>query len=70
MEAMSGKMEVNKTFRMDENFSNWLSRQVLDLDCTLSDLIRTSLLLATPLIQQCPRLLRTITLDDYRNQQD
>lgn len=62
--------EISKTFRMDETFATWLSKSVVDLDCSLSELIRTSLLLSVPLIRQCPSLTRRIDLEDFKSQQD
>ena len=62
--------EVSKTFRMDEAFSTWLSKSVVDLDCSLSELIRTSLILAVPLIKACPSIMRRIDLEDFKSQQD
>ena len=62
--------EVSKTFRMDEACSSWLSKSVMDLDCSLSDLIRTSLILAVPLIKVCPAIMRRIDLEDFKSQQD
>jgi hypothetical protein len=68
---MGGKMDISKTFRMSEDFADWLAKQVFDLDTDLASLIRTSLLLSVPLIRECPSLLEgRITLTDFKRQQD
>ncbi len=64
------KKEMPKTFRVDEDFERWMSRTVTDLDCTLSDLILTALLIAVPLIKECPSMLRRIALSDLKSQSD
>lgn len=64
------KKELPKTFRVDEDFESWMNRAVTDLDCTLSDLVRTALLLSVPLIKECPSILRRITLEDLKSQSD
>ncbi len=70
VKAMSSKKEIPKTFRIDEDFEKWMSRTVSDLDCSLSELIRTSLLLAVPQIKACPSMLRRLALEDFRSQSE
>lgn len=68
---MGGKMEISKSFRMDELFADWLSRQIFELDCDLATLVRTSLILAVPLIRDCPSFLDgRVTLSDFQSQQN
>lgn len=64
------KKEIPKTFRVDEDFDRWMSRTVTDLDCNLSDLVRTALLIAVPLIQECPSIMRMLALQDFKSQSD
>lgn len=64
------KRDVTKNFRIDEDFEKWLGQQLTDLDCSLSDLIRTSLLLAVGQVRDNPSLIRMVSLDQLRSQQD
>lgn len=64
------KKEVPKTFRIDEDFDQWVSKVCTDLDLNLSDLVRTALVLAVPFIKECPTIVRRITLDDLKSQSD
>ena len=65
-----GKRDITKNFRIDEEFEGWLGKQLTELDCSLSDLIRTSVLLAIGQLKENPSLLRLITLEQLRSQQD
>jgi hypothetical protein len=53
-------------FKVTTDFRQWLSEHQLHLDCTASELIRTSLLLAVPQIRANPALLRLVTLEQTR----
>ena len=64
------KKETNKNFRVDEDFEAWLGRLMIDLDCSLSDLIRTSLLLSAGQLRDNPALLRLVTLDQLKSMQN
>jgi hypothetical protein len=61
------KKDIIKNFKIDEDFERWLCSQVLDLDCSLSELIRTSLLLSVPLIRDNPSLIRMIALEQFKS---
>jgi hypothetical protein len=65
-----GKRDITKNFRVDDEFETWLGRQLVELDCSLSDLIRTSILLAIGQLKENPSLLRMISLEQMRSQQD
>ncbi len=69
-EGKMPKKEIPKTFRIDEDFEAWLSKVIMDLDCNLSELVRTALLLSVPIIRNCPSMLRRIALEDFRSQSD
>ena len=62
------KKESLKNFRVDEDFDRWLGGILIDLDCNLSELIRTSLLLSVPVIKSNPALIRMISLDQFKSQ--
>lgn len=62
------KKDITKNFKIDDDFEQWLCSQVLDLDCSLSELIRISILLAVPLIRANPALLRMVTLEQFKGQ--
>ena len=64
------KRDITKNFRIDEEFEEWIGRQLTDLDCSLSDFIRTALLLASGQIKENPSLLRMISLEQLKSQQD
>ena len=64
------KRDITKNFRIDEEFEDWLGHQLTELDCSLSDLIRTSLILAVGQLRDNPALLKMINLDQLRSQQD
>lgn len=70
MNFMTLKKEISKTFRMDEDFEQWLGKVVSDLDCSVSDLIRVALILAVPIIKEYPYMIRILPLNDLGNQQD
>jgi hypothetical protein len=63
---MAPKKEVSKTFRMDEDLERWVGKAVSDLDCSLSDLIRISVLLAVPIIKEYPYMIKILPLNDLR----
>lgn len=63
------KKEINKNFRVDEEFESWLGRLMQDLDCSLSELIRTSLLLASGQLRDNPALMRLVSLEQLKSQQ-
>ena len=63
------KKEINKNFRIDEEFALWLGQFMLDVDCSLSEVIRTSLLLAYGQIMANPALLRLVTLEQVKGLQ-
>jgi hypothetical protein len=65
-----GKRDITKNFRIDDEFECWLGKQLVELDCSLSDLIRTSILLAIGQLKENPSLLRMISLEQLRSQQD
>jgi hypothetical protein len=50
--AMRGKMDINKTFRTDEEFSAFLGRALMDTGLSLADLIRISLPIALPVVRK------------------
>ena len=66
----AGKLETNKTFRVDEQFENWIGKQLVETGLSLSDFIRTSLLLAAPLIRENPNMIKVITESFFDRQQD
>jgi hypothetical protein len=71
LEAAEGEpMEPGKlkNFRVKEDFEKWMNEALSDLDCNLSDLIRTSLLLAVPIIKSCPSIIKRISLEDFTKQ--
>lgn len=51
-------------FRMDEDLERWVGEVALDLDCSLSDLIRISVLLAVPIIKEYPYMIKILPLND------
>lgn len=64
---MAKTTDSPKTFKVTEDFEAWLAKQVVDLDCSLSELVRTSLLLSVPLIKANPALLKMITLEQFKS---
>ena len=73
---MRGKMDINKTFRADEEFSEFLGRALLDTGLSLADLIRISVPIALPVIRSLCRstdsaaLAQTVADAMLRRQQD
>lgn len=65
-----GKKEINKTFRMDDDMERWVGKQLTELDCSLSEFIRASLILAAGQLRENPALLRMVSLDQLKSQQD
>lgn len=65
-----GKKDINKNFRVDDEEEAWIGRLMQDLDCSLTDLVRTSLFLASGQLRDNPALLRLVTLDQLKSQQN
>lgn len=61
---MGSKKDVNRTLRIDEKTDEFLVQLAGKLDCSVSQLIRASVLLGSPLLMACPSLLNKVDLDD------
>jgi hypothetical protein len=58
------KMDITKTFKVDEEFEQYLSKLVVDLDWTLSSVIRQSIIIAAPFLRVHPRHALSIGLPE------
>lgn len=73
---MRGKMDINKTFRTDEEFSSFLGRALIETGLSLADLIRISLPIALPVVRKLceatnsKSLAETVSDAMIKNQQD
>ncbi|HAA04571.1 MAG TPA: hypothetical protein DCE18_14595 [Syntrophobacteraceae bacterium] len=61
---MAKKQDTPKNFKVTDDMECWLGKAVADLDCTLTDLVTTSLLIAIPFIRQNPSVLKTVTIEE------
>lgn len=57
------KADIVKNFRITEEMDTFLGRVVTSLDCSLSEFIRASILLAAPQIMANPHFLKSVTLE-------
>jgi len=64
---MAGKKEKSITFKCDDDFDAWLSREVREADISASTFIRQALLLAAPQIKAI-RGLDRLSLEDIKPQ--
>jgi hypothetical protein len=71
---MTGKKEHNKTFRFDDEFSEFLRHATFDTGLSLADLIRISIPIAFPtVLKLCnidQSLAETVSNAMLKNQQD
>jgi hypothetical protein len=65
---MSGKKETLHNFKSCDEFATWLSRAVLNLDRSKSDVIRCCILLALPTVCTNPSLIDHVRLEDINKQ--
>jgi hypothetical protein len=59
------KKEINRSVRLDDRTDRYIQSVCADLDCSFSELVRSSILLASPLLLRGPALMR-LTLDDFQ----
>lgn len=58
------KKEIQRTARFDEATDNFVRVICADLDCSFSELARAALIIASPQIKACRRLLRVSVEED------
>jgi len=58
-----GKKDVNRTLRVDANTEAFMVQIAGKLDCSVSQLIRASVIVGSPLLVACPSLIKRIDLD-------
>jgi len=64
-----GKMTITRTFKIDEEFDNYLGQLARQLsDYSVSEIIRQSVLIAGPFLQQHPDCGKRIGIPEQRQQ--
>jgi hypothetical protein len=58
-------LDSSVTFKCDEDFRAWLARESMELDKSVSELVRSALILAVPQIKAI-RGLDRVCLEDIR----
>lgn len=62
------KMDNQLNFKADDRLADWIGKATVTLDCSLSELIRASLMLSVPTIKKNPILLKVLSLDKTESQ--
>ena len=65
-DADVAKKETTRTVRLDDSLDRMAQDACASLDCSFSDLVRAAIMLSTPLLRECPPLLRRIAPDDFK----
>jgi hypothetical protein len=64
---VSSKKEVTRSIRLDEDLDRFVQEAGAELDCSFSELVRSCILIGTPLLIRCPSLMRRLSLDDFKS---
>ncbi|HAA03636.1 MAG TPA: hypothetical protein DCE18_09720 [Syntrophobacteraceae bacterium] len=54
----SKTVETPKTFKVTPEFETWLGRALLDIGCSLTDLVKTCLILSVPSVTAKPSIVQ------------
>jgi hypothetical protein len=62
---MAGKKEVMHTFKMCEEMSDWMAKEIVSIDRSKSEVIRCALLLSLDTIRNNPSLIDHVRYEDH-----